>query len=130
MQRIGDMGAVIAGKPDLVHAIVEADDAVLGHDLAHVVHDPLRRRRVAAFLRSVGNFGQDSLAQHQKCTRVRQLAFEAVGKQSKAWSNIPHHLSMQVEYLLDRRRQIAHMQHGRPLRPHQERRLFHRVVTE
>jgi hypothetical protein len=27
-QRIGDMGAVVAGEPDLVDAVVEADDSV------------------------------------------------------------------------------------------------------
>ena len=42
-QRVGDMGAVVAREPDLVHAVVEADDAVLRHDLADVVHEALRR---------------------------------------------------------------------------------------
>ena len=48
-------GAVVAREPDLVHAVVEADDPVLRHHLAHVVDDPLRRRREAAFLRPVGD---------------------------------------------------------------------------
>src|SRR6185503_2689588 len=41
-QRVGDGGAVVAGKPDLVHAVIEADDTILRHRLAHVVHEALR----------------------------------------------------------------------------------------
>ena len=46
-QRVGDARAVVAREPDLVHAVVERDDAVLGHHLAHVAHDALRGRREA-----------------------------------------------------------------------------------
>ena len=44
-QGVGDMGAVVAREPDLVHAIVEADDAVLRHDGADVMHEALRDHR-------------------------------------------------------------------------------------
>ena len=59
---VRDMGAVVARKPDLVHAVVETDDAVFGHRLPHVVNDPLRRQRVAAFLRAIGDMGKDPFA--------------------------------------------------------------------
>jgi hypothetical protein len=42
------MGTVVAGEPDLVHAVVQADDAILGHDLPYVMHDALRRQRIPA----------------------------------------------------------------------------------
>src|SRR6516164_3984472 len=37
-QRVRDLGPIIARKPDFIHPVVEADDAVLRHHLAHVVN--------------------------------------------------------------------------------------------
>jgi hypothetical protein len=42
--------AIIAGEPDLVHAVVETNDAVGRHHLPHVVHDTLRGERKAALV--------------------------------------------------------------------------------
>jgi hypothetical protein len=48
------MGAVVAREPDLVHAIVEADDAVLRH-VSQIVDNALRRqRKTASITLSVG----------------------------------------------------------------------------
>jgi hypothetical protein len=36
---VADIGPVVAGEPDLVHAVIERDDA--GNNLADVVNQPL-----------------------------------------------------------------------------------------
>ena len=49
------VGRVVAGKPEFVHAIVQRDDAVVGHDLAYVVDDSLGNNRETAIVRLVGH---------------------------------------------------------------------------
>ena len=52
-QRVGNAGAVVAREPDLVHAVVEADDAVFRHRLAHVGDQALRNHRKAVVVGAV-----------------------------------------------------------------------------
>jgi hypothetical protein len=127
---VGNASAVVAGEPDLVHAIVEADDSVFQHDLAHIVHYALRRQRITAFLRPFGYSRENLLAQRQERPRPRQLAFETVGQQRQARTDIPDKLRMREVHLLDRGGQITHMQDPRSARPHQERRFLHRIVAD
>ena len=61
------MGAVIAREPDLVHAVVEADDAVLRHHGADIVHEALRDHRKAVVLGALVDMPEDVLAQRQPC---------------------------------------------------------------
>ena len=35
---VGFGGRVVTGKPDFVHAVIQGEDAILGHDLADLVH--------------------------------------------------------------------------------------------
>src|SRR5664280_3540659 len=44
-QGVGDLRAVVSSEPDLVHAVVEADDAVFGHDGPDVANEALRNDR-------------------------------------------------------------------------------------
>ena len=100
-QRVGDVGAVVAGEPDLVHAVVEADDAVLRHDLADVVHDPLRRDREAVLVGAVVDARQDLLPQVQEIRIRVELASKPVGQQREARADVADHLGMGEEDLLD-----------------------------
>jgi hypothetical protein len=52
-ESVRNLCAIIASEPDLVHAIVEADDAVIKHHLPHIVHDALRRERVESTFRPI-----------------------------------------------------------------------------
>ncbi len=61
-KRVCDVGAVVARKPDLVHPVIERDDAVGWHDLSDIVHDALRSEREAILLRTIGDVMQDILA--------------------------------------------------------------------
>ena len=130
-QRVGDAGAVVAGEPDLVHAVVERDDAVLRHHLADVVHDALRRRREArsSVARSVMR-ARISSRSGSSAAGVRQLALEPVGQQFQARPDVADHLGMREVDLLDVGRRVADVDHLRPVRPHDERRLLDRVVAD
>src|SRR3984957_19637425 len=119
-QCVRDVRAIVAREPDLVHAVVEADDAVLRHRLAHIVHDALRRQWIAAFFRARGNVLEDSFAQGQQRARIRELALEALSEQLEAGADIADELDMREEHFLDGRRQISHMQYGGPLGPHEK----------
>jgi hypothetical protein len=57
------MGPVVAGEPDLVHAVVEADDAVFRHNLADIVDDTLGCNRETILLGAVIKPIQNSTAQ-------------------------------------------------------------------
>ena len=129
-QSIGDMGAVIAGEPDLVHAIVETDDAVFGHDLPHIVDDALRRRRKPALVGPFADMGENLGAQRQQRRSICELALQAVREKPQAQSDIADELRMREEDFLHIRRQITDMQHDRSLGTHDERRLLHRIVTD
>ena len=59
-KRVGHRGAVVAGEPDLVHAVVESDDAVIGHHRAYVGDNSLRRQREAGLVRTGHHPRQDA----------------------------------------------------------------------
>ena len=124
------MRPVVACEPDLVHAVVEADDAFLRHDLPHVVDDALRRQGKAALLRPVGDLRKNPAAQRQERAGIRYPPLEPVGQQLEARADIADKLRVREEHFLHGRRQISHMEHGRSLRAHDERGLLHRVVTD
>ena len=90
----GDVGAVIACKPNLVHAVVEADDAVFRDDAPHVAHQALRRDRKAVLVGAIGNVLENAFAQRQQRAGIRQLAFELVGKELQTRSEIADNLAM------------------------------------
>ena len=124
------MGAVVAGEPDLVHAVVQADDAILRYHVPHVAHDALRGERIAVALLLRSAIAREHLlAQLKEGARVWQPGLETICQQPKARADITHELRMGEVHLLDRGRKIAHVQDGRAVRTHQERRLLHGVVT-
>ena len=129
-QRVGDPRAIVAREPDLVHAVVKADDAVLRHHLPHVMHDPLRRLREPALLGAIGNAPEDLLPQRQQRLGVLEPAFQPVRQQREARPDIADDLGVRVIDFLHIRRQIADMDHPRPVRPHDEGRLLDRVVAD
>ena len=55
--------AVVAGEPDLVHAVVEGDDPVGRHHRPHVGDDALRHDREAVDVGSFREVPQDAVAQ-------------------------------------------------------------------
>ncbi len=130
-QRVGDMGAVVAREPDLVHAVVEADDAVLRHHLAHIVDEALRRQREAVLLGAVVDAGEDLLAQFEHPVVGRQLAFEPLGKRLDGGADVADHLGVRMVDLLDIGGLVADMDDLRPAGAlHQEGRLLDRVVAD
>jgi hypothetical protein len=56
-ESVRHLRAIIAGEPDLVHAVVETNDAVGRHHMPHVVHDTLRGERKAALVGPLGEAG-------------------------------------------------------------------------
>ena len=129
-ERVGDVGAVVAREPDLVHAVVERDDAVARDHLADVVDDALRRRREALLVGAVDKAGEDLLAQRQQRLGVLDLALDPAGEELEARSDVADDLGMGEVDLLDVRRRVADMDHLRPLRAHDEGRLLDRVVPD
>ena len=114
-QRVGDAGAVVSREPDLVHAVVEGDDAVRRHDAADIVHEPLRRQSVLGG--TLGDPAQNALAQRQQRLRVRNLAFDPVRQKPQRRADIANHLGLREIDLLDIRRLIADMNDLRPVPP-------------
>jgi len=129
-QRVGDAGAVVAGEPDLVHAVVECNDAIGRDDLADIVHDALRRQRKPRLLATFRKPRQNPLAQAEQRSRVGKLALQAVGQRRKAQADVAEDLGLRKIHLLHRRRRRADMDHLRPVMAHQERRLFDGVVAD
>ena len=129
-QCIGNACAVVAGEPNLVHAVIETDDSVFRHDLSHVVHDALRRQRITAFLRPFGDSRENLLAQRQERARPRQLALETVGQEREARAYIANELCVREVHLLHTGGKIAHVQDLRPPRAHDEGRLLDGIVAD
>ena len=98
---------------------------------AHVVDDPLRRQRKAAFRRRGLRDARGCVAQRQSAPRMRQLAFEPVGEQREARADIADELRMRED--TPPRRSPADSRHAAPFGPfgaHDEGRLLHRVVAD
>ena len=121
--------AVAAREPDLVHAVVERDDAVGRHHLAHVADDALRRQREARLLGAGKRPLDDVLAQRDQRAGVRQLALDAIGQQGQARPEIADDLGMREVHLLHVGRRVADVDHLRSLRAHDEGGLLDRVVA-
>ena len=129
-ERVGGSAAVVASEPDLVHAVVEGHDPVLRHHLTHVVDDPLRGRRKAAFRGTVEDAAENSLPQRQQRLGMGELPFQSVGEERKARADVAHHLGMREVHLLDIGRREADVDHFGTPWPHQKRRLLDRVVSD
>src|SRR5207302_4934834 len=96
-------------EPDLVHAVVEGNDAVRRDDLADVVHDALRRQRKPILRRPLGEVGKDPFPQAQQGLTIGELAFEAIGQASEARADVADDLRLREVYLFHRRRRGADM---------------------
>ena len=130
-QRVGVARAVAAREPDLVHAVVERDDAVGRHHLAHVADDALRRQREARLLGAVERALEDAPgAAGPAPPAFGSLPFDAVGQQRQARAQVADDLGMREVHLLDVGRRVADVDHLRTLRAHDERRLLDRVVAD
>ena len=129
-QRVRHVGSVVAGKPDLVHAVIERDDAVLGNDLPDVVDDALRRRRPTILGGAVADTLQDAFAQTEQGTGIMQPALDAVGQQFKAWPDVTDDLALREIDLLDVGRRVADVDHLRTLGAHDEGRLLDGIVAD
>ena len=71
-----------------------------------------------------------SLAQGSQRGCRLQLALKPFGQQRQTGTDIAHQFGVREVDLFDIGRRIADVDHLRPVRPHQERRLLDRVVTD
>src|SRR3954452_24373423 len=123
------MGAVIAREPDLVHAVVEADDAVFRHNFSYIAHDALGRRRKPRFVRPVSDTRNDFAPQPGERGVDLQLALDTVSQQCEAGADIAGDLSVREVHLLHIGRGKANMYHFRAVWTHDEGRLLNRVMA-
>ena len=88
------MCTIVAGKPDLVHAVVEAKNAIIGHNLTNIGHDTLRNRRVTTIVGPVGDALPD---QGPHFVEVREIVIRTIdcgSNASHAVRNIPDDFDM------------------------------------
>ena len=126
------MCAIVAREPDLVHAIVEADDAVFRHDAADIPE------RVAA-----GSPGTDRPSARSliwrvfPCRRARisgiriKRSIQPLGQRGDGRPDVADHFGIGIKHLFHGRRDVADIEHlGAADLAHQEGRLFDRVVAD
>ena len=67
------IGLVVSSEPDLVHAIVEADDAVIGYRLADIGNEALWDQWKGWVVRFLGGVFFDLLLDGPECREVPVL---------------------------------------------------------
>ena len=127
-QRVRHPRPVVAGEPDLVHAVVERQDAVVRHHLSYIVDQPLRCE--AILRRPRRDALENALPQMEKRLRVRQLALKAVRQRLQRGADIADDLGLREVDLLDSRRLISDMDHLRAALTHDEWRLLDGVMAD
>ena len=118
-QRVRDRRPIITGKPNLVHAVIQRDNPIIGHHRPHISHNPLRSRRETTLRRPSRNPGQNTRPHRQQRRRIRQPTLQPIRQQRQTRPHITHHRSLRRIHLLHIRRRITHMNHRRPTRTHQ-----------
>ena len=125
-----DRRAVVAREPDLVHAVVERDDPVVGHHRAHVGDDALRGDREAVVVAAGEVRAGCRRAAAASAEAFGRPALEPVGEQGQAAADVADDLGVREVHLLDLGRRVADVDDRRTARAHQERRLLDRVVPD
>ena len=124
------IGSVVSCEPDLVHPVIQRDDAILWDDLSYIVHNALRGRWPTIFGRAVGQATQDAFAKAEQGPRVVQSSLNTVGQQLQARSDITNHFALRKVDSLHVGGGITNVNHLRALRTHDERRLLNCVVPD
>ena len=129
-QRVRNVGSIVSCEPDLVHAVIKRDDAILGNDFSYVMHDALGSGRPAIFRGTVGDTVQNTFAKAQQRAGIMQPPFDTISQQFKAWPDISDYLALWKVDEFDVGRRIADMDDLRALRAHDEGRLLDGVVPD
>ena len=104
-------------------------DRKLERMLSMLLQADARGERIAALLSALGDAGEARAT--AEAPRTRQLALQTIGPQREARADIAYHFGMREEHLLHGGRQIAHVQHRRPVRTHRdEGRFLDRIVAD
>jgi LysR family transcriptional regulator, cyn operon transcriptional activator len=134
-QRVGPPAAVVAGEPELVHAIVEAHDAVVRDRPPHLGHQPdgvNRQRRVGPLGLEIA---RQVSRQRRPCPVERRhvpvrLRRDPLGDAPHRVRDVAHHLDLREVDRVDLRRREVHVD-DRPVSwAHHERRLLDDVVAD
>ena len=129
-QGVRHIGSVVPREPDLVHSVIQRDDAILWDDLSYIVHNALRGRWPTIFGRAVGQATQDAFAKAEQGLRVVQSSLNTVGQQLQARSDITNYFALRKVDLLHVGGGITNVNHLRALRTHDERRLLNCVMPD
>jgi hypothetical protein len=86
--------AVVAREPDLVHAVVERHDPVIGHHAADIGDDRPGREREAVVVGAGQRALEDLRAQRRQRRCVRDAVGEALREQREARLDVADHLGM------------------------------------
>ena len=122
---------ITAREPDLVHAIVEADDSIVGHRGTNLLHKMRwidRETLIARNACSMCHFGGACL-QHEREIPVRLRGDRFLDLPDRV-GNIANHLDLREIDRIDLRRPAGDMDHLGTTLPHEEWRLFDHIVPD
>jgi len=129
--RVGDVGAIIPGEPDLVHAIVQANDAVIGHHLPDIGDQTLGCQGVARIVSALGNMLEDLRSDLLEVNRVvRKFPVQLAGQSGHAVCNVADHLDLRKIDLVDVGHVEINMHDLWSSRAHDERWFLRGVVAD
>src|SRR5690606_14538775 len=125
------VGRVVARKPDLVHAVVEGNDAVVGHHFAHVLDQALRYHREVVVGGAFDNMLLQRIADAVCIGKAPVLLWlKAFLQLPQAVGNVADHLDLWKIHSVDLGGVEVDVHHFGATRAHEKRWLFHHVVTD
>ena len=127
---VGLIGAVIAGKPDFIHAVVECDDSVLGHRAADIGDQALRCHREARVVNALIHMIEDFIADFVEIGKIVIVAGFAQGGQAfECGGDIANQFKLGKIDLIHFGRFKIDMDDLLAILLHKEGRLFNHVMT-
>ncbi|MCY1284104.1 hypothetical protein D9M70_329980 [compost metagenome] len=128
---VGHVRLVVAGEPDLVHAVVQGDDALRRQRPAHVGDQPLRVQREARIVGAFGDLGLVGLADRQQAGEVPVRGVgERLADLPDGVGDVAHHLDLREVHRVDLGGTEVHVDHLGAAADHEERRLLDHVVAD
>ena len=127
---VGFGGRIVTGKPDLVHAVIEGEDAVLGHDLANFIHQALRSDREAVIHNAFADVALQGIADAMKIGETPVLlGFQAFLELPQAVGNITDHFDLREVDRVHLGRVEVDMNDLGATGAHEERRFLNHIVA-
>src|SRR5258707_14436339 len=103
------MRSIVCRKRLLVHAIIQTEECLLGHDGTNITYEALRDHRKRIGLGAFVDAPEDILSESEYLGIWREAPSQAIGQRGDAGSDVADQFRVGMKYLLHTRGDVADM---------------------